>query len=69
MVLVGAVSLIKRVRSDRNWNTGKSWERGVKEIWEVVQGVEYSKATKASSKPTSVQEDFRRVQNLRDVFL
>lgn len=34
-----------------------------------MQGVEYSKATKASLKRTRVQEDFRRVQNLRDVFL
>lgn len=54
MLLVNPVSLIKRIRSVRNWNTGKSQERGVKEICEVMQGVEYSKATKASLKPISV---------------
>lgn len=54
MLLMNPASLIKRIRSVRNWNTRKSWERGVKEICEVMQGVEYSQATKASLKPTSV---------------
>lgn len=34
-----------------------------------MQGVEYSKAAKASLMPISVQEDVRRVQNLKEVFL
>lgn len=38
------------------------------EIREVMHGVEYSYAT-ISLKPISVQEDVRRVQNLKEVFL
>lgn len=48
--------------------TGKSWEWGVMEICEVRHSVEYSYAT-TSLKLISVQEDVRRVQNLKEVFL
>lgn len=41
MLLVDAVSLIKRVRSARNWNTEKSWGRGVEEkscrVWSTAR--------------------------------